>query len=192
MLIAGLVIFVFNIAAAWWMTSEAADYIRAPLGSPGTPSASAIQLMGTASVAQSAVLRGVVDGEVHMKAISNKQNIVMVAMAAGFGFMAIGFALLVMGIREAFVLGARAPQQAGSLVLRSASPGLLCFVLATTIILVAVVQKTQVEFGKIDLTEERKNAALPTSATPGPIEKLPAQDLDSLDLDLEAPGKARP
>lgn len=182
MLIAGLIIFVLNIAVAWWMTSAAADHIRAPLGSDGSPSAKAIELMGTADMAQAVVLRGVIDGELHMKAISNKQNIVIVAVAAAFSFMAIGFALLVMGIREAFVLSARAPQQAGSLVLRSASPGLLCFVLAASIILVAVVQKTQLTFGPIEITPEQMGAPAATSSwTPGPIEKLPPQDLSDLD-----------
>src|SRR5881394_4238798 len=40
--------------------------------------------------------------EIHLKAMANQQTSVIIGMAASFSFVAVGFALFVMGIRSAF------------------------------------------------------------------------------------------
>jgi hypothetical protein len=151
----GLAIFVANIAMAWGMASSTSDYIRTPLLGNGGESAQVLTQMKTADLGQSMIYRRIIEGNVQMKIISNKQTTVIVGMAAGFGFLAVGFSLVIMAIRGAFELGATLPNKTGELVLRSSSPGVLCFVLGAVVIVVALMQKAELDFRGMSLEATR-------------------------------------
>jgi hypothetical protein len=167
----GLAIFVINMALAWCMAFSTSEYIQRPLLSKGGDSAQVLTDMKGADIGQSVVYRGIIEGNVQMKAISNKQTTTIVGMAAGFGFLAIGFSLVIMAMRGAFELAATLPNKTGELVLRSSSPGVLCFVFGALIIVVALLQKHTIDFRGVTLektrtTEPSQPSQEPTAANP--------------------------
>jgi len=83
----------------------------------------------------------VIDVQVNIKAVQNKQSLVLVAIGSGFALMALGFALFLIGADGAFKLGA---EGAGSkLLVTGTAPGLFCFFLAALLILVGITRTQQ-------------------------------------------------
>ena len=97
-------------------------------------------------------LNRVVENDVNHRNIANKQTTVIVAMAASFSLIALGFALFVMGFEAAYGVSGTSP--AGSVVIQATSPGLLCFVLAALVICFAITRRTDVRFAPMELSKQ--------------------------------------
>ena len=141
-----LLIFTLNMAGAWWLALGAADNVARPLVPDGETSAVArvLDSHGGASANSHTLLNRVVDAEIQIRTAQNGQTLSVVAMAGSFAMMSIGFALFVMGAEGAFQLEGSAPT-GGNLVLKSTAPGVICFALATLVLLFAL-------YKQIDLT----------------------------------------
>jgi hypothetical protein len=177
----GLLIFLGNIFMAWRMASATSAYIRRPLLAEGGESAMVFTAMKNADLGQSMIYRRIIEGNIQMKAISNKQTTIIVGMAAGFGFLAVGFSLVIMAIRGSFELGATLPNKTGELVLRSSSPGILCFVLGAVVIVVALMQKSELDFRGMTLERTSKEAAGEKSEARAGSEKVDVPEPLSFD-----------
>lgn len=100
-----------------------------------------------------------INTQVHLKGVTNKQSIIIVAIGSGFALMAIGFALFLIGADGAFTVNATSPQ--ASLVITSTAPGLLCFVLAVLLIGYGVSRKYDINLGNSQYV-----SAIPGSVQP--------------------------
>lgn len=69
--------------------------------------------------------------------VKGRQLVLIVGMSTGFGMMAIGFALFVLGITSGYGITGETGSSV-NLALTSSSPGLLCFLLSTAIMIVAM------------------------------------------------------
>ena len=137
-------------AFAWRIMFISNRFVMQPLTYLNTEGAKNHELFETSSFIDSnriILLNRLIEAEVHHKGIANKQVITVVAMAAGFGLLSVGFALFVMGIESAFQVSGSAGE-VGEVVLKASSPGLMCFLLAGTIIVLATSQEHKVHFGK--------------------------------------------
>jgi hypothetical protein len=107
-----------------------------------------------------ALVQRMIEANVYLKGITNRQSIITVAIGMAFGLMAIGCGLFVLGIQGGFEAEARTPQN-GSLVLKSSAPGILCFVLGTLIILVGLSRPEQIAFKDSELEKTGTRADKP-------------------------------
>ena len=91
---------------AWWIVFDSNDFITQGLvGSDGNNKQVmdlVLENLNQAKANEIILKTRIIEVEVHLKAIANRQTMSVVAMAAGFGLLAIGFALFVMGIESAF------------------------------------------------------------------------------------------
>lgn len=95
--------------------------------------------------------------QTHLKAITNRQAIGVLSVGTGIAFLAIGFALFIVGADGAFKVHLQAPQDA-RVVLYGTAPGLLCFLLSAVIIAFAgYTSRYDLDLGKY------------TEAQPGPV-----------------------
>ena len=147
--VAGVLIFLANMIVAWWVVCSSKNFISQPLLSDQAHQNGLSQWLQSASRGSANQLvfgNRMAEMEVHLKAMANQQTTVIVGMAASFSFVAIGFALFVMGIRSAFTLsGQSGPNH--RLVLSAASPGILCFVLSAAIMVFALSRPIQLQLG---------------------------------------------
>jgi hypothetical protein len=84
--------------------------------------------------------------QAHLKGIVNKQAIIIVCFGSAFAFMAIGFALFLIGADGAFKFQAATDQKA-NLLLSSTAPGLACFLFAAVLIGIGVTTKYELNIG---------------------------------------------
>jgi hypothetical protein len=147
LVIAGLAIFLINIGLAWWVTFSSNAIIGRPLLAlhDGQPSAIAEALKQAPLAHPNAMflLHRVVEAELYHRLIANKQMLLTVGMAMSFGMMAVGFALFVLGVQSAYsISGSAGPSTQAAIT--AASPGLLCFLLAAAIAIIALTRETNV------------------------------------------------
>jgi len=93
---------------------------------------------------------------VHLKAITNYQALGGLAIGAGSAFLAIGFALFLLGADGAFQI-----QFAGrgdnKLAFYASAPGLLCFLLSAILIAAGAMRKHEIRLGDFKSTGENVN-----------------------------------
>lgn len=87
----------------------------------------------------------VINTQVHLKGVTNKQSIIVVAIGSGFALMAIGFALFLIGADGAFSI--QSETSSNKLVFTATAPGLLCFVLAALLIGMGLTRKHEINLG---------------------------------------------
>ena len=139
-----VVVFLLNMAAAWYIVGDSTILISKPLVGESTSAVSAVLAAADeATPNQMVLLNRVVDTELLLRTIQNRQSLTVVSMCAAFALIAIGFALFVMGAEGAFSFSGEVKDR-GTLVLQSASPGLLCFVLAAIIVGMTIKIETNV------------------------------------------------
>ena len=115
-----------NMIATWAVVGLGADGILA--GFPVLPS----HPTGGAEVQPKDWL----DANLALRSMANHHTMLVAALGVAFAIVSIGFALFVMGARGALEVQGDIPgDQRGTLVLKATAPGLVCFVLATTIVL---------------------------------------------------------
>jgi hypothetical protein len=78
------------------------------------------------------------------KLVSNKQGLVVVCFGGAFALAAMGFALFVIGADGAFQVTADSSEKA-RIVLSGTAPGLLCFLLASWLVVTGVKDKSQID-----------------------------------------------
>jgi hypothetical protein len=183
---AGIVIFALNMIAGWSIAFFSWAFVAQPLGADRS-SVTREAMHGIANGVDPNVatfMTRIVESEVHLKAVANKQSLVMVAMAGGFGLFALGFSLFIMGLRGAIELSGGKPD-VGPIVLRSTSPGLVCFVLGAVLIGYGVSRETSMNFGEVSYlpTDARVTAPLPPLSGP----PLPGVDKAKLDAIFNNP-----
>lgn len=146
--IAALLIFVANMAGAWWLALVAAEDMARPLVSDDsvTVVSRVLDSQEGASANGYTLLNRMVDAEIQIRTVQGTQTLCVVAMAGSFAMMAIGFALFVMGAEGAFQLEGQAPA-GGNLVLKSTAPGILCFALAAIVLVFSLYKQIEVSTG---------------------------------------------
>ncbi len=156
-----LLIFTLNMAGAWWLALGAAENVARPLVAEGETSAVSRVLDSTndASANTFTLLNRVVDAETQLRAAQNAQTLCVVAMAGSFAMMAIGFALFVMGAEGAFELETKT-STGGNLVLKSTAPGVLCFVLATGILMFTLYRQVSLTSGSFQVYPDTEKEPL--------------------------------
>jgi hypothetical protein len=150
---AGIVIFLINMIVAWWVVCTSKQFIATPMPNAALASAPS----GRAPINQLIYASRIQELNVHLRAMANQQTTVIIGMASAFSFMAVGFALFVMGIRSAFSFSGEAGPN-HRLVLSSASPGILCFVLSTGIMLFALSRPIALQLGGINFQPDTGSA----------------------------------
>jgi hypothetical protein len=153
LIVCGLIISLLNMGAAWYLINSSNKFVMTGLVSSGGTSATSEALKGAffADADKLTFLNRVVENDVNHRNIANKQTTVIVAVAASFSLIALGFALFVMGFEAAYTISGNSP--GGSLVIQAASPGLLCFVLAALVICFAITRRTDVRFAPMELSK---------------------------------------
>lgn len=177
----GILIFALNMFAAWLMAYSSWEFVAQSLNATEESAVGkAIRAVGRSNVDPNvaAFMVRIVESDVHLKSIANKQTIMMVAVAAGFGLLALGFSLFVMGMRGAMHL-AGGNEQLGQVMLRSTSPGLVCFLLGAALIAFALSREATISFGPIPFTSN--------ASEPPPLgEPPPSLDADALQRRLQS------
>ncbi|GGI95342.1 hypothetical protein GCM10007978_36280 [Shewanella hanedai] len=87
-----------------------------------------------------------------MKGIINKQSIIIVCIGSAFSFIAIGFALFLIGADGAFKLNATHGE--AKVVMSATAPGLACFLFAAILISIAATREFKLEPGHITMLEQ--------------------------------------
>ncbi len=158
----GILIFLGNMAISWWLAIRANTFVSEPLVSDAGRDktiAEAIKLVHGGDGNVHIFAQQLIGLDTTLRAISNRHVILIVAMASAFSFVAIGFALFVMGIESAFTLSA-GDEKHGSVILKASAPGLACFLFATIIVTAAIMCQTSIDAGGI--------AAFDRSSSPPP------------------------
>jgi len=148
----GILIFLGNMAISWWLAIRANTFVSEPLVSDAGRDktiAEAIKLVHGGDGNVHIFAQQLIGLDTTLRAISNRHVILIVAMASAFSFVAIGFALFVMGI-----------EKHGSVILKASAPGLACFLFATIIVTAAIMCQTSIDAGGI--------AAFDRSSSPPP------------------------
>jgi hypothetical protein len=144
LVVTGIVIAVANMALAWvMMFTRPTDVVDANAHRqvPVAEGKAAQADSGTAMTME--WMRPLVRSQ-QLRELVNS-NILTLTVAFSFALMAIGFSLFVMGIDGALSFNGEI-KQVGSLVLKTASPGILCIVLSA-LTLILLLWFTQVTFG---------------------------------------------
>jgi hypothetical protein len=170
----GVIICLLNMACAWVLIVSSNRFVMTGLVSDGASSATseALKLAAAANPDRLIFLDRIVENDVNHRNIANKQTIVIVAMAASFSLVAIGFALFVMGVEAAYTISGNSPT--ASLVIQASSPGLACFILAVVVICFAITRQTEVTYTPIELSQNSDQGLSPEIAPlPTPLELTP-------------------
>jgi hypothetical protein len=169
---AGIAIALINMGLAWGVAIYSDESIGQPLLSVNGPDLTARE--ATALVAGAGAIshgpgdanhqilipatNATVDPNVHifaqqvvgldvtLRVLSNRHILSMVAIGCSFTMMAIGFSLFVMGIQSAYAFKAGSDGN-GTVALQATAPGLLCFVLATAIVISTMLHPTEITTG---------------------------------------------
>lgn len=139
---------IINIALAWYFVADMNKNIR--FGEQEVKTIKALTAdLGTYDT--SVVFRAhVLNTQVHIKGITNKQSIILLSVGSGFALMAIGFALFLLGADGAFKIQAEKSPDS-KLMLSGTAPGLLCFLLGAALIFTAVTKTHKLDIGKFSL-----------------------------------------
>jgi hypothetical protein len=144
LVVTGILIAVANMALAWVMmftrptdVADANSHLQQPVAEGKAAQADASSTLAIE------MMRPLVRTEQRRELVNS--NILTLTVAFSFALMAIGFSLFVMGIEGALSFRGELAQL-GSLVLKTASPGILCIVLSATTLML-LLWFTQVTFG---------------------------------------------
>lgn len=85
------------------------------------------------------------NAQVHLKGITNKQSIIIVSFGSGFAFIAIGFALFLIGADGA--LKVKQNDADSKLMISATTPGIVSFLFAAILIFYGVSRKHKLELG---------------------------------------------
>ncbi len=144
-LVLAILVFVANMGAAWWITSESTDVISQPLITEQATVASRVLDSAQYATANSHILLNrMLDSELMLRSAQNRHTITVVSLSVAFALLAIGFALFVMGAEGAFEFTGEVEDK-GNLLIKATAPGLLCFVLAMIIVVFALMSKTELK-----------------------------------------------
>jgi len=181
-------LFLVNIGCAWWTMFGTNSHIATPASDrEAQPIHEALKQARPEDAANLVQYRiRALEADVHLKAVSNKQSMVVTSMAGAFSLIAVGLALFVMGARGARDASGNPNEEVnvelsagehGKLLIYATSPGLLCFVLAAIVMCFAVGQKTTIDLRPYDLQPSRgatgAGKAVPkTNGTANNIEQL--------------------
>jgi len=168
LVILGVLICLINMGLAWRLIESSNHFVMTGLVADKNTSATneALKQAATADANKLLFLNKVIENDVNHRNIANKQTAVIVAMAASFSLIAIGFALFVMGVEAAYTISGK--NATASLVVGASSPGLLCFLLAAVVIGVAITRQTSVTFAPLDLTDNPHQAVENNGSVPIP------------------------
>lgn len=160
-----IAVFLANMLCAWLLALRGAESIAHPLvGDRPTATSRALDEAPKASANGFTLLNRVLDAELQVRAVQNRQTLSIVAMAAAFAMMALGFALFVMGAEGAFQFSGTTPGT-GTLVLKASAPGIFCFFLATAILIAALFGEVNLKTGAFQVLPDTL-AGPPASAAP--------------------------
>ncbi|WP_437310271.1 hypothetical protein [Sorangium sp. So ce388] len=163
-----IAIFLLNMACAWWVASASNRLISQPLVTGGTTAvARAIEAAPSANANTHVFLNRLLEAEIQLRVVQNRQTISIVAMGAGFALVAIGFALFVMGADGAFTMKGNVGDR-GNLVIKATAPGLLCFVLAAIVVYASLGGVAQVASSPFTIYPDSAAAAVQALALPSP------------------------
>lgn len=162
LVIIGVGICLLNMGAAWFLIRSSNKFVMTGLIGDSKSSSATNEVLNQARTAtweKLIFLDRIVEYDVNHRNIANKQTIVIVAMAASFSFVAIGFALFVMGVEAAYTISGNSPKE--SLVIQATSPGLVCFLLAAIVVCVAITRRTEVLFSPVEFGLNPSQALTP-------------------------------
>jgi len=153
LVVTGIVIAVANMVLAWTIMFTHPT-VPSQSQAPGPAKQETAAGQADSSMQQVYQIFQPVFRQAELKQIS-EQNVLRLGIAFSFALLSVGFSLFVMGIEGALSVSGEVPDLA-KLVIRTASPGVLCIVLATAVITTLLVL-TQVTFGD---TKEAAQAEL--------------------------------
>lgn len=155
-----VIVFLANMVAAWWITGESSKVISRPLIQDTSTAVSlAIDHSAGASANNHVLLNRVLDTELMLRAAQNRHTITVVSLSVAFALVAIGFALFVMGAEGAFRLEGQVRGES-NLMVKATAPGLLCFVLATVVVIFALLSRTELEPGAFQVYPDNAQSQL--------------------------------
>jgi hypothetical protein len=120
---------------------------RQPLAKGGlehVTRATANQLVGILEIA---------NYEAHVTVVGGRQTLFLIAIFVGFGLLGAGFCLFAIGAQGAFELNAE-KKDAGKMFFSATAPGLLCFVLATGVIVTSLVSPYSMKLERYELDSD--------------------------------------
>lgn len=158
LVVGGLLVFFLNMLLARAIAIHSNQSINRPYYD-STPSsfsaaAEALRQAPDASPNTMFLLHRIIEAELHHGLVANKQTLLVVGMAVCFGLMSIGFALYIMGIKGAFSFSVSSGGNASptpALTLVGTAPGLLCFLLAAVVAVVALTRTFQAHLGSYNV-----------------------------------------
>lgn len=108
-----------------------------------------------------------IDTVANLKQLANRQSIIIVAFAGAFALSAVGIALFLLGADSAFQVQAGQGKGGLQLLLAGTAPGILCLLLAITLIGIAIAYRSSVNLASTPLTKPIAGAS-EKSAAPSP------------------------
>lgn len=193
--VTAVALFLINIACAWWTMFSTSDHIAArPEGHVGSEFTAELEKASGATATNLVQLRiRSLEAEVHLKAVSNKQAMVVTAMAGAFSLIAVGLALFVMGAKGALEITVDSPDR-GKLLLQATTPGLACFILAAVVICFAVSQRSAIELRPYELQVDSRQRADSTlnSAAADPADPGRVRNVEEMRRALDAGDRSNP
>ena len=108
-----------------------------------------------------------IDTVANLKQLANRQSIIVVAFAGAFALSAVGIALFLLGADSAFKMQAGQGKGGMQLMLAGTAPGILCLLLAVTLMAIAVAYRSSVNLASTPLTKPIMSAS-ENSASPSP------------------------
>ena len=94
-----------------------------------------------------------IDTVANLKQLANRQSIIIVAFAGAFALSAVGIALFLLGADGAFQLQSRQGKGGMQLLLAGTAPGILCLLLAVTLMGIAIAYRSSVNLASTPLTK---------------------------------------
>ena len=173
LVLCGVGICLLNMALAWILIISSNKFVMTGLVTDRSSSATsmAIKLAPDANADKLVFLDRLIESDVDHRTVANKQTVVIVALAASFSLIAIGFALFVMGVEAAYTISGSNPT--GRLVIQASSPGLVCFILATLTICFAITQRSDVRFSDYPSPNQTDEIPQDIAPLPTPIQLGP-------------------
>jgi hypothetical protein len=148
-----LLVFFVNMGFAWHVTLSS------------TRATSQQNFVGFAPLRLDPASVRLLEVQFYQNIVTSRQLVVIIGMSTGFGMMAIGFALFVLGIESAYSLSGETGPSA-KLALSSSSPGLVCFLLSTIIIVMAMTRSMEASLGeRLSPTDDKQAQSLPKGSS---------------------------
>ena len=145
-LVFSAIIAIANLGLAWYVADKALNEIPISNNDVEEIKSLSSDLIDPNIYANNLNLRvHAINTQVHLKGITNKQSIIIVSIGSGFAFIAIGFALFLIGADGA--LHVKNESIDSKLMLSATAPGIVCFVLAAILIFMGVTREYKLDIG---------------------------------------------